>query len=1334
VSGAWLDFSEYLDAAAEGYIPRSQVEDTVWRTVEASRCGTCLVTGPPGSGKTSLAASGISEHRPLHYFLRRGHADFSTWRDPYTFLATLGYQLWDRYGDQIFPSAVAITVEGKVYDLEATGSVVGAQIERLVPLPWRATRVRVALEARRIRGAAVGVAIGEVLEDYHFLTLEAFRQIALLDPLRRLAATRPEERVVLWVDGLDEDTDVQDAPDATITRLLPNAVEACELGNLFVVVTSRPGNHLDSLRQGTAATVDLSDFRHENRTSITRVVDQEIADPAVLDALAAAEWDSSEARRTVLQAAQDNFMYVRQFFVGVRSGEADALRTGGLPQSLDDLHARLVCRLVAVAGATFDLSTFPVVEVLSVAREGLIVDQISTITGLPQKAVRGELAKLRPFLDPTKRPDRHDARVSLFHTTFRETLVGDAHRHERSFVDPAEAHGRIADAYLRLEASGWDGLDEYGRRRFTTHLRSGTTAHQRRLLALIGEPWRRARGVGSTSNRGFSEDLAAAVTCLGTCPTERVLPLAAKLSQMAVRAKMSTDRVPAEGFAVMAMLNRQARALEYVKPAAPDDLRRVAELIRGLSAASDPDWDLVSQLRDQALHGIRERPDHAALSQLLAACPSRDDPGSRSFLDQAIEVFEGAPAYWATPPALAQLARLFTVIDHDQAESAFRQSLESIPKLSSSAQTYYYSVLLDVWGGFDPDAALAAARSLDWELDGYSVKALLGAYLRSSASDRFESIKFVMAKITDEQLPGVNDPYTRAMIHVEFALANLRLEDRGQATQHLHAAEGLAEAIGSETDPRSTLQNRLQMGADVWISIAAAAAEARMEDTGRLLDRAWRESMGHARANDVTGQRELVSAQLAHRPELLEARLNGIANGHPPAETLIAAAEAMCDQDPQFAGELLDRGLSLVETPTQLKHLDELLLVVAAEMEPAKALDFLASNDCEHYQLDLRMRVLGRGVGGDGWLWDTVNAWADANDNTTLPHAAQFASLPYPRIQLLLDRIPDLSSELHRLILRAALSAPVAQQDLPHGQSMLEEVLDRLLDVTSDQTRLRPHELLGICAGLWWSVDRETATRIWRDAALQATTSEDARTRSYELLLAIRALHLSAPDAALEPLLCHEPPPSDPDTLTFVVPGPNVAPLRAAGVAEREILLGTSLARAMAAPGSARTHYQAIADPVSASLTAALAGRLNVGSELDERANWCQEALDHASSVEEHHLSCLLLADAAEALRAIGLTRHATQIAESTARDIMNNGYAFGAVQREPTYAHALGRCFRTLRHSGNELELANWIWDARVLQSGFPIFLAYLPPMMGPDQLHLLVEGTRAAVELFHS
>ena len=77
-----FDFTNFLETLTANYIAREHVESTIQNFVDERKCGLCIVTGEPGSGKTILAAAIVRAHGYLHYFLRRGHAEFSLWRDP----------------------------------------------------------------------------------------------------------------------------------------------------------------------------------------------------------------------------------------------------------------------------------------------------------------------------------------------------------------------------------------------------------------------------------------------------------------------------------------------------------------------------------------------------------------------------------------------------------------------------------------------------------------------------------------------------------------------------------------------------------------------------------------------------------------------------------------------------------------------------------------------------------------------------------------------------------------------------------------------------------------------------------------------------------------------------------------------------------------------------------------------------------------------------------------------------------------------------------------------------------------------------------------------------
>lgn len=1352
-----FDFRELLDALGLNYVPRELLEQEVRTFVAAAKPGVCVLTGELGAGKTALAGALIRSEGYLHYFLRKGQVEFGLWRDPYAFLTSIAYQLWDRFGDTIFPRTVGIDVHGRVQGVAEGGSAIGVEIGRLVPLPWQSTQITVDLDARNIAGEAVGLRIKEVAEDYRFLPLTTFREIALLEPLRRLAGQASGERLTLWVDGLDEEIDLQDPGNhaATIAALLPTVEEVESLGNLLVIASSRPGRHLDRLREPGALELKLSAerFAAETRSTIGLTIDQELNDPEVGNRLQAAAWDTTALRASLLERSGDNFLFVRHFFRGIRAGEADALRLGGLPQSLDEIHIRVIARLEQSTGTRYLEQIHPVVSVLAVAQQPMSPAQIASITRLDRNVVNAAIGHLLPFLETTEQPQAagrsQPTLYAFFHQTFRDSLRNSARADQTWFVGGETANGRIADYYLTQEPNDWHDLDEYGFAFLTEHLRLGSQSHRHRLVQMVGEPWRRVRRSRSRSNRLFEEDLGRAVECLPSLPPNQVLPSAAKVSLMAARIHLAAAEVPTGAVELMARLGQHARALEYVVPGPTGHaiLTPIAEAVAGLAAAETPDWALLYQLLETGLRYISRQPDHGGLATLLEACPSRNAPETWTVIERAIALFNQGDFYWATPPAITQLGRLVAAFDPRKAAEWFQQCLDLIPRVSTSGANIYHATLLTTWAEIDPTEARRALERVQWVSDEYAARTVLALARKTDPEGRSGYLRVVLDELVAKILPAGNNPYTRALVLVEIARAAAELGDAATATDRLAEAAIAADAIGSQDDPERELGNRWQQATDVWIYLAECTTETGLASSKDPLERAWHMVEEHADFNGDEMRRKLVRAQQRRHPLLLEARLDRISESRKRAGFLVAAAAEVAGQDPAASARYLERALMAAESSTrQLGNESDITLAIALRFGAAgrDAGDRVLHKEQTPYDLTWRFAVLDELMKAadptaSGWLWDAVRGWATELDSSTLAHAAALALLPDHAVRELVSKLDQVDSVLHRALLAGVLSARCAEHDPAGARRLLSNACETLNGNTERPSRWRDFEALALFAGQWWKTDRALADAMWTDALLLATTGEglDRHRRSSEFAFAIRALMLGAPEAALGPLLCYEKPPPDPSSLRFVLPGATTPPLLAAGLLETDYQLGLALADAMARGKSvAGARFHTLEEPAVASMAAALAAFQGRDTPLEQRAQWCEAALALAARVKDHYVRCLLRAMAAEACLATGLRPRARELAGETAQDILDNGDAFGAVFREPAYAHALGKCVSVLAQDGDRTDLVRWIWEARILLAGLPRFLAYLPGWIenpgGEQELERLSSALNEAMQLF--
>jgi hypothetical protein len=1329
-----FDFREVIASALTDYLPRPAIQDEILSYLGENRTGCCVIIGEPGSGKTSLAAKLIRDHGYLHHFLRRGHTEFSLWRDPYAFLTSLGFQLKERFGDEIFPEQVAIDVQGHVRDLEETGSYVGTEIQQLVAVPWHSITLNVSLKAVKIRGEATGVRIRHVVEDYRSIPLSTFREMALVDPLRRLSQLHPDERLVLWVDGLDEVAEL--GPDSSptgqdITTILPLPAELAELGNLLLVISSRPNPLLDRFMDGGASLIDLGDarFEHDNAALVERYIDRELTKDSVKERIAEAGKQPAEIRQEVIKACEHNLLYLRHFFIALKKGELVQLLAGGLPEGLHSIYARLLERVVRSAGGRYLPDYHPVVSVLAVAARGLSTEQMMWFCGLDRNRVNAVVAELRQFLDVERIKQSNTYR--FYHRSFGENLVSSDYRDEVWYVDPETAHGRVAQFYLGRWEVGQEPLDDYGFEFLTYHLARSGGPLQRSLFTLLGKPWRLAKRKHYRSNLSFSADLAAAAECARVLPFPDALIETATLALMDTLLADANRKLPGEALEMMVRLGQIQRAFDYIQPDVDsfELIQRLADMARGFTAGADSSMRFLYQVLQQGLEVCAANPDqsHGLLAVLLEACQPDDDARMDELLRRATQIFSAGRSYWETPRALMELARLLTAVDPRTADEIFRQAFETIPQYAgnSSNENLLLFDLLRYWSDFDSNAVAALPLSIAPNADG--VKAMVIFSRAAASSENQAALPNTYTALREQLLPQITDPFELARALTALASLDLEMGEQSRAVETVDEALAAIKQIGGADDPERDLQNRLSQATTVLITVAEMDVQLDPNRGQATLRQAWSSLREHGWWAWGITLNNLVRTQFHINRDLLEAEIENMPEIEVRSDLLVAAArETLNSGDALAAAELLEAALTLREDPLPRDSARaELYLRVAetldlSDRDAAKSLlDQTILDDAEvvSWRLDVLRRLAEcSDPAGPEWLEETILLWdqPDFNTNFVCELPGIVKDLPASWVQQLARSVKRLVSPTQKRLMSAAVSAILEGSD-PTAETLRQVALDGL-SAEDPELLIPAYRVLAFTAGQWWDVERRLAEGLLIDALLSLETDGHdgtyGRSRRYPLMSIIEDLLLGAPEAALPLLLAWNEPPPAPNELYLRVPSSVTPPHRAAGIEDRDYLLAVTLAREAYRHGTARDQLATLANPVVRGLAASTGARLNEDAPLDLRLAWCEVAQRAAKQVEGHYLQCLFSGDAAEAFLAIGAKRKAIELARATAQEIIDQGRYYESIFRQPAYTHALGKCIQIIAVVGDDhggSDAVALLWEARRLGIGLHTVLGYL-------------------------
>jgi hypothetical protein len=125
--------------------------------------------------------------------------------------------------------------------------VTGARIGRLLASPFYQSIqsiVHVRQQVETVEGRLTGVEIDEIVSDPRLLPVSDLEELALWAPAEILLKTTPSERVIIFVDALDELAGRAAAQDVDLMRWLRDLQELPE--NIRFVLTSRPSDALDA--------------------------------------------------------------------------------------------------------------------------------------------------------------------------------------------------------------------------------------------------------------------------------------------------------------------------------------------------------------------------------------------------------------------------------------------------------------------------------------------------------------------------------------------------------------------------------------------------------------------------------------------------------------------------------------------------------------------------------------------------------------------------------------------------------------------------------------------------------------------------------------------------------------------------------------------------------------------------------------------------------------------------------------------------------------------------------------------------------------------------------
>ena len=337
-------------------------------------------------------------------------------------------------------------------------------------------------------------------------------------PLRLLASgPNPPAAVVVAVDGLDEAVE-----GGAGFRLVTTLARESQLTTpkLWLLLTSRPGR---AIRHLTAASrFDLIDDEPEVGEDVRDYIEGRLRARSVPAA--------SVLARRISATGRGNFLYAR-FVVDdlLTCPGLITLANVRLPDGLVGLYREFLDREIAAVEPEWRQCHRPLLGLLAEARgEGLTVEQLTLLTGLPRSTVADSIALCAPYLRDSPGSGAH----RLFHQSFRDYLRASGPHH----VYPDEANARIVRELDRALAAGaTDPFGTYAVRHLLRHLADPTDREEDKRAVLdraLGHvPFVSAKAAADGVDTLVTEAEQAAAVC--GMPTGRAARLLTTLKHQA---------------------------------------------------------------------------------------------------------------------------------------------------------------------------------------------------------------------------------------------------------------------------------------------------------------------------------------------------------------------------------------------------------------------------------------------------------------------------------------------------------------------------------------------------------------------------------------------------------------------------------------------------------------------------------------------------------------------------------------------------------------------------------------------------------------------------------
>lgn len=560
------------------FFTRDWLVEYCYKFINNSKQRHLIIVGGPGTGKSVFIADLANRWNCPRHFIRVGHTRGITGSSTKAFLISIGTQLYQRYGRDIFEVSEKGKVRVNVGKTEDNAQVFGRYIKEIVRLPFLPVSTsEVNVDVKHTSGSArtYGEFIGKWIDSSESLDPETLLHVAVLNPLKRLSELEQDETVVILIDALDEGND---AKQTDIYSVLPSPDDADYPVNLKCIFTTRQKNQArypkdDCLfldRYRNQITAELSNY-------INYALDDELLQPCL------ANWTPEERANyhdQLLQSSDYNLLflyhYINELETQILSGDLKDLRAIRIPSGIDEIYRYFAVEKIKANREMKEWIGYylPVLGLLAVVQGYVTRKQLAAFSGIEQSYVDYVIPLLAPFLET----DDQGQGYRFFHKSFSDYLL-DENRNVDYYLEASHYHRMIATYYKQGKPCWQDVIwhkvpDDYPYKNLATHLE--LTGNLEDLYDLIGQAWLKAQFSHSGSYNDFIEDLLLTVrsAASGAPPNiyqlfrcgfihSRIIAICSSVSAETIAAMALTGQMAAaEGYAML-VKNSQKRTDTY---------------------------------------------------------------------------------------------------------------------------------------------------------------------------------------------------------------------------------------------------------------------------------------------------------------------------------------------------------------------------------------------------------------------------------------------------------------------------------------------------------------------------------------------------------------------------------------------------------------------------------------------------------------------------------------------------------------------------------------------------------------------------------------------------